>query len=959
MRYFNSLLRVAARARRSAAWALVLACVGAAVLAGSTAATNTAGAATAPAADSSGLARLPGHVNASTRPLFDLGRAPDSLAIHGLQVVFAKTASQQRAIEALIAAQQDPKSPQYHQFLTPAQYGARFGASAPTVAAVTRWLEGAGFGVDALPANRSELSFHGTKAQVETAFHTEIHLFQTEGRRHYGNVSDPEVPVGLAAAITAIYGLHDFYPRSTVKARHLGKGPSPQITYDGGQENWVGPGDFAVMYNLGPLYSAGVNGKGVTIAVAGESDIDPTVANTFWAGVGIATPPTINPMTVPTGSGGTDPGQTMDGNEEEAYLDIEVAGGVAPGATIDFVADANVAVAFQYIIDQNLGEVVNISFSECENQITAASASANTALDALFSEAATQGQTVVVASDDAGVAGCESNLFVQGTLATSGFAVSGIASSPHVLAVGGTDFDPTQPQSWATSNAPGTLVNAQGHIPEMVWNDTCANPLGAKALGYTTDALCNLATLGGNPNPFLQIAGSGSGVSSCTSIDSATNACIGGWPVPSWQSGVAGIAGLSGRAVPDVVTFAGGWVICSYDNATCDPATQNDEDLVGGTSSSTPAVAALVALLDQEIGKQGLINTELYQLAATEYGTPAAPNTSNTCSATLGTTIGANCIFYNVTGGSNATPCTVASFSDAGSAPASTCVSSSGQANGIMELNGAPQYTAGTGFNLATGLGSINATNLVLALYLPAPTGLAATSAGQSEQLSWTADAHAATYNVYQASKSGQEGTTPVQTAVAGTSATVSGLQFATTYYFTVAAVAPLGTSQQSAEVQAMTVPAAPTGLSATAGNATAMLTWTASSGATGYNIYQGTSAGSLNGAPVQSGVSGTTATITGLTNATTYYFTVAGVDAGGAGPPSNEAQATPAAPPGGGGGGALGTVEIALLAMLAMLAAARRYGSLRGAPSERTQRAMSARPMAPERRAISRPPQK
>jgi hypothetical protein len=955
MRNLDSLLRVAARARRSAAWALVLACAGAAVLAGSTGVTNTAGAATAPAADSSGLARLPGHVNARARPQFDLGRAPDSLALHGLEVVFAMTASQQRAIEALIAAQQDPKSPQYHQFLTPAQYGARFGASEATVAAAGRWLAANGFTVAALPANRSGLHFSGTKAQVETAFHTEIHLFEVDGRRHYANVSNPEVPAGLAAAITTIHGLHDFYPRSTVKARHLGTGPTPQITYDGGQINWVGPGDFAVMYNLTPLYSAGVNGKGVTIAITAESDIDPTVANTFWAGVGIATPPTINPMTVPTADGGTDPGQTMDGNEEEAYLDTEVAGGLAPGATIDLVADVNASIAFQYMVQQNLGEVINISFSVCESQITPAD---NIALDGVFAEAATQGQTVVVSSDDAGVAGCEQNTFTQGTLATTGFAVSGIASSPHVLAVGGTDFDPTQPQSWATSNAPGTLVNAQGHIPEMVWNDTCANPLGAKYLGYTTDALCNLATLGGNPNPFLQIAGSGSGVSSCTAYDSTTNTCPGGgWPVPSWQSGVAGIAGLSGRAVPDVVSFAGGWVICSYDNATCDPANANastngDVDLVGGTSSSTPAVAAIVALLDQQMGKQGLINTELYQLAATEYGTPAAPNTSNACSATLGTTIGASCIFYNVTGGSNATPCTVASFSDAGSAPASTCVSSSGQANGIMELNGAPQYIAGTGFNLAAGLGSINATNLVLALYLPAPTGLAATPGGQSVSLSWTADPHATSFNVYQATATGKEGSTPAQSAVTGSSVTVSGLQFATDYYFTIAAVAAIGTSAQSGEVHTMTVPAAPTGLSATAGNATASLTWTAVTGAASYNIYQGTSAGGENATPVQTGLSGTTATVSSLANSTTYYFKVAAVDAGGASALSNETSAMPVAPAGHGGGGSLGTLEVMLLAALAALAAASRY-------RERTQRAMSARPMAPERRATSRPPRK
>jgi subtilase family serine protease len=952
MRNLNGLLTVAAR--RSIAWALALACA-AAVLGGSTTRTATAGAMAAPAADLSGLARLPGHVNGNARPQLDLGRAPDSLAIHGLEIVFAKTPSQQRAIEALIAAQQDPKSPQYHQWLTPAEYGARFGASEATVVAVSRWLTASGFTVGALPANRSELRFSGSKAQVETAFHTEIHLFEVDGVRHYANVENPAVPAGLAPAITLIRGLHDFYPKANVKrwSAH-GAGAKPQITYDGGQENWVGPGDFAVMYNVGPLYGAGINGTGVTIAIVGESEIDSTVANTFWAGVGIATPPTITTMTVPAADGGSPVGQTMDQNEEEAYLDIEVAGGVAPGASIVLIADANAGTAFEYAIDQKIGQVINISFSECESLI---GSSANTAIDTLFAEAAVQNQTVVVASDDAGVAGCEQTLFKQGTLATTGFAVSGLASSPHALSVGGTDFDPTQqPQSWATTNAPGTLVNAQAHIPEMVWNDTCANPIYAKALGTTSIAFCNEAQFNGTANIFLEIAGSGSGVSSCLSVDATTHACTGGYAVPSWQSGVAGIpANLSGRAVPDVTSIAGGWVICSYDNNPCDPTNTNDVDIVGGTSSSTPAVAAIIALLDQATGGgSGLVNPMLYRLAANEYGTPAAPNSSAAnCSASLGATIGADCVFYNVTAGGNATPCTVATFTDTGSAPASTCGGAgAGQTNGIMELTAAPQYTAGSGFNLASGLGSINAAALVLAIALPPPSGLAATPAGQSVQLSWTADAHAATYNVYQASASGQEGTTPVQTAVAGTSTTVSGLQFATDYYFTIAAVAAIGTSAQSGEVHTMTVPAAPTGLSATAGNASASLTWTAVTGAASYNIYQGTSAGGESATAVQTGISGTTATVSSLTNGTTYYFKIAAVDTGGASALSNETSAMPMAPASHGGGGSFGMLEAMLLAMLAALAAASRY-------RERTQRAMSARPIAPERRATSRPPRK
>lgn len=879
--------------------------------------------------DASGMVRLFGHVNGRARPQFDIGAAPDSLVMNGLEIVFAKTPAQERALEQLIAAQQDSKSPEYHKWLTPADYGARFGASPANVAAVTRWLEAGGFTVDALPANRSQLRFHGSKPQVEAALHTQIHLFEVDGVRHFSNVSDPAVPAEIAPAIMLIRGLDDFYPKSTVKRRAAHGSARPQITYDAGQQNFVGPGDFAVMYNLTPLYNAGVNGSGVTIAVPEQSDIDTTVVDAFWAGVGIAVPPTVTATTIP---GGTDPGQTMDQNETEAYLDVEVAGGIAPGATILLVADTSAVNAFQYIIQQKLASVLSISFESCESSNTSGG---NSFLSTLFEEAAAQGMTVVVGSGDAGVAGCEANIGTQGTLATTGFAVNGLASTPYNLAVGGTDFDLTRAGDWGTSNAPGTLSNALAHIPEMVWNDTCANPLFAQVLNTTTSAFCNQAMLNGQPNPFLDVSGSGGGVSSCLSVDTNTNACTGGYAVPAWQSGVAGIANLTGRAVPDVAVIANEWAICSYDDVPCDPTNQNGVDIVGGTSSSAPAVAAIIALLDQQMGgSQGLVNAQLYRLAAAEFGTPAAPNAAAAanCSASLGTTIGANCVFYDVTAGSNATPCTVASFSDTSSAPASTCNATGGQANGIMELNSTPQYLAGNGFNLAAGLGSINATNLVLAIYLPAPTGVTATPNGQSVMLSWTADAHAANYNVYQATQSGQEGATPVQSAVSGTSTTISGLQFAQTYYFTIAATAALGSSAQSTEAQATIVPAAPTGLTATAANASATLTWTASNGATGYNVYQGTSAGGEAAAAVQSNLSGLTATVSGLTNGTTYYFKVAAVDAGGASPPSNEAQATPVAPASH-GGGALGPLDLLLLSLLAVLAAAGRVGALARRP--------------------------
>jgi subtilase family serine protease len=867
------------------------------------------------------LVPLPGHVHALVQPRFDLGEAPDSLAMPGFELVVAKTPAQEQALVALLDAQQDPGSPQYHQWLTPAQYGERFGASHAAIAALSRWLETNGLKVDAVGASRTHLSFHGSKAQVEAAFHTRIHLFDVEGERHFANVSAPLVPAGLAPLIAEIRGLHDFYPQPGVRSRATrahgvrstaASHSTPDITYDGGQQNWVGPGDFAIMYNLLPLYKQSINGAGVTIAIAAESDINTTISDAYWTGFGL-TPPQFTSEFAPIN--GTDPGETNNSVETEAFLDVELAGGLAQGASILLVRNSNAFYSAQYVIDQNLAGILSISFSACESELGAS----NGTTSSLFEQAASEGITVVVAAGDGGVAGCFGTTATQGEVSTSGFAVNGIASTPYDLAVGGTDFDPTQSQAWATSNSPGTLANAEGHIPEMVWNDTCANPLFATLFGDTPATFCNTATLNGQPNPYIEVFGGGSGQSSC--LSTIAGACQGGYPQPAWQKGVYGISGIDARTVPDVAVTASAWVMCSYDTPSCDPATET-VDFVAGTSAAAPSVAAIVALLDQTQisagspdGRQGLINPLFYKLAAAEFGSTSASAALSSCSATLGVNIGSQCVFYNVVAGSSATPCKVSSYSDTGSLPASTCTASSGQATGIMEIGGTADYAASAGFNLAAGLGSINATELVAAVLLPAPTGVSASSSAESITLTWTAEPNASSFNVFEGTESGQEGATPVLTGVTGTSATVSGLQHGQTYYFTVQAVGSLGDSVVSSEVNATIIPVPPSGLTATPGTQQVTLSWTASVGATSYDVYQGTSSGGEAATPVQTAVTGTTFTVSGLTGGTTYYFKVAAVDAGGVSARSAEAYATPTSPKG--GGGAFGWLELTLLALL------------------------------------------
>jgi hypothetical protein len=313
-----------------------------------------------------------------------------------------------------------------------------------------------------------------------------------------------------------------------------------------------------------------------------------------------------------------------------------------------------------------------------------------------------------------------------------------------------------------------------------------------------------------------------------------------------------------------------------------------------------------------------------------------------------------------------------------------------------MEINGVQSYAAGTGFDIASGLGSINASALVASFASSgAPSGLSASASGQTATLTWTADASASSYDVYQGTAPGPVSFSPVQANTTGTSTTVTGLQFGqeyvfaiaavasggvisprsntvdvttvpappsgvtvaapsatagslslawtaspgagsynvfegtssggegTTavlsglsgtsaslvsltpgkqYFFTVVAVDAGGSSMASAEASGTTIASPPTGLAASAGNASVSLTWSASTGATSYDVFQGTTSSGEGTTPIQSGISGTNVTIGGLTNGKAYYFTVAAVDAGGASGASAPASATPAAPKGGGG---------------------------------------------------------
>lgn len=921
------------------------------------------------------LVRLPGHVSTLARPEYDLGEAAASLRMSGLQLVLAKTPAQEAALEKLIADQQDPRSPQYHHWLTPAEFGARFGASDATIAALSEWLTSQGLKVGTVPAGRSYLPFTGTKAQVEAALHTQIHAFNIKGVRHYSNITDPSIPATFKGVIAVIGGLNDFHPTPGVRTQRAtppsgsATAPQPEV-YEGSigsngylTPGFVGPGDAANIYDLTPLYANGITGKGVTVAIVAESDISAAQLSAYWTAFGVSQGQSFKSIPVPAADGGSDPGETKDGNEDEAYLDTEIIGGLAPGASLLLVRDKNAGIAAQYIINQDSPAgatggvgIINFSFGACE---AAEGAAGNASIRSVFQQAVTEGITITASAGDTGAdqtapsanAGCmnSSDQGKQGDVASKGLAVSAFAATPYVLAVGGTDFDPNLEgraggAHWSQTNTPPTLYTAAAHVPEMVWNTSCGNEEWSAYFGAaSTLAFCNQANLstpgfGTIANPYIEVLGGGGGISSCTTLNAG--ACTGGYAQPAWQQNVPGISNFGGRAVPDVSAIASRWVICSYSDNPCSvtPNLPGNRDFYG-TSAAAPLIAAILALVDQSQqkagakypdGRQGLINPLLYQFAAAEYS--SAANLA-ACNANQGAIRNQACVFYDVTLGSNAEPCTVASFADTGSAPASVCSNGGNAAftTGLMtasSASGAGSYPAGQGYDLASGLGSIDAANLITAMSaLAAPTGLTATSGASGISLQWNADASATSFNVYQGTASGQEGASPAQTGATGTSTLVpqAGLTPGQTYYFQIAAVSGFGTSPNSTEASAMAVPAVPAGVSATAGNGTVMLSWGAATGAASYNVYQGTSAGGEAATPMQSNVSGVTATVSSLMNGTTYFFTVAAVDAGGVSAHSNEVSAVPAAPAGhSGGGGALGALELAVLALLALLSTLR-----------------------------------
>jgi uncharacterized protein (TIGR03437 family) len=672
-------------------------------------------------------------------------------------LLLRRSPEQDAALLQLVEEQQDPASAHFHQWLTPEQFGEQFGPALEDTGKIAAWLTSQGFRVDGIANGRNVVEFSGTAAQVATALHTEIHGYLVNGERHWANARDPQIPAALSPVVAGIVSLHNFpmqaLHRRAGAFRHApGDGgwapasfaPRYTIPYSGGViEGIVGPYDFATIYNVLPLWNAGIDGTGQKIAIAGRSNIVLQDVRNFRSVFGLpAKDPTIT-------VNGSDPGTAVVDDELENVSDVEWAGAVAKGATINLVVSKTTSatngadLSAQYIVNNDLAPVLSFSYGNCELIMTATH---NQFYYNLWQQAATEGITVVVASGDGGSAACD----VNDTAALFGLTVTGSASTPYNVAVGGTDFSDlasqNQGQYWSSTNTIGTLESAKSYVPEMAWNDSCTSPelvsfYGQMAGVSNAEAMCNSSFM--QQLDLLSVSGGGGGASSL-------------YPKPSWQSGVSGIPTDGQRDLPDVSLFAGdgiwlhSYALCQADNGGPCSESGGVSGLVvqgvGGTSIGAPTFAAIMALINQKTGSpQGLANSRLYSLAAAEYGGSSSANTASqqACNASAPPAPGNTCVFYDVAAGNNDVPCLSGSLN--------CSVSNVVDKYGLLTISSTsriPAYNAGAGYDLATGLGSINVANLANQWVPNTPTSTSQLTIGKSHTGNFTQGQTGATHTV-------------------------------------------------------------------------------------------------------------------------------------------------------------------------------------------------------------------
>jgi subtilase family serine protease len=584
---------------------------------------------------------LHGNTHPLARAEFDRGSANAAMPLNRMVLLLSVRPDAKAQLQQLLADQQDPKSPSYHQWLTPQEFGLRFGPTDQDIADASNWLKKSGFSIDEVGSGRMWINFSGDVQKVERAFQTNIRNFEVDGKMHFANATDPSIPRAFTGLVQGVVSLHNFpkHPNSTVNQL-------PSDFTAGNGAHFLAPADFATIYNVNPLYNAvpAIDGTGQTIAIVGRTDINLGDVQFFRSFFGL---PANDPIFIHNGA---DPGNLGGGEETEADLDVEWSGAIAKNATIKFVisqtaATDGVDLSAQFIVNNNVANIMSTSFGLCEQSLGAAG---NNFWSTLWAQAAAQGITAFVSSGDSGAAGCDPSGAVTGT----GLGVNGLASTPSNIAVGGTEFNEGAGNFWSPTNNAVNQSSVLSYIPEIVWNES-----GAVAGGS------NLFSTGGGASVI--------------------------YPKPAFQAG-PGVPADNARDIPDVsLSSAGhdGYLIIQGHTANVSGLAA-----VGGTSAASPSFAGLMALVVQKTGTaQGNANPIFYSMGQSQ-------------------STGGPAVYHDTTSGNNSVP-------------------------------GVVGFSAGVGYDEATGWGSVDASTMVNSWPTPAPDfTLAASPASQSVNQGITAN---------------------------------------------------------------------------------------------------------------------------------------------------------------------------------------------------------------------------
>jgi hypothetical protein len=657
------------------------------------------------------LSRIDGKVNsavrgtiagsrpASARAEDDRGALASVTPLHGMSVVFSRSADQEAELQQLLTAQQTPSSSLYHQWLTPEQFGARFGLSNADVATVESWLQQQGFSIDGIARGKTQIRFSGTAAQVKSAFGSELHSYASGGTTHYAPSTDLTIPAALSSVIQTVRNLSSFKPQAHVVFKPKSSQAAPDFTSSQSGSHYLTPKDVATIYDVNPVYNAGYTGSGQSIAVMGQSEIALSDIENFQTAAGFAAK---DPTLVLVPNSGSAAYST--GDEAESDLDLEYSSTIGKGATIYFVYVGNnqnysVWDSLQYAVDNKLSPIITLSYGDCEPDLGSADYAS---LNSILEQGASQGQSIINSAGDSGSTSCY-GISGLSTSVQKELAVSFPASSQYVTGLGGSEFlsadvASTNTTYWQSANGTDVISSALSYIPEQAWNDDSSSD--------------GLSSGGGGASIFTAR--------------------------PSWQTGVTGIPSGSYRLVPDISLSSSpnnaGYLYCSSDSqatgitGSCSNGFRDSNSkyltVAGGTSFAAPIFAGMLSLINQKLGSsgQGVINSTLYSLAA---------NSSTYAS-----------VFHDITSGSN--ECTAGS---------SYC-SSAGQS----------EYATTTGYDQATGLGSIDLYNLFAAWPGSTSSSLASTTTTLSAATSTPASGANDVITIQVASSSATVTATPTGT---------------------------------------------------------------------------------------------------------------------------------------------------------------------------------------------------